>query len=84
MAHLADLRASAGEEVSAATASIILAGPALYLASNCLVKRTLWQYVPRSGTVAILALGRLIPLALASSALVLLGAATGVLGRAVA
>jgi low temperature requirement protein LtrA len=84
MAHLADLRASAGEEVSAATASIILAGPALYLAGNRLFKWALWQYAPRSRTVAILALGTLIPLALASSTLVLLGAATGVLGRAVA
>jgi low temperature requirement protein LtrA len=67
------------EEATLASTALILGGPALYLAGSAIFKMALWQEVPWSRPVAILALGALIPLALVSSALVLLAAATLVL-----
>jgi low temperature requirement protein LtrA len=67
-----------GDRVSATTAWVILGGPALYLIGNALFKWALWNDVPRSRLIAILALAALIPVALVSSTLGLLAAATAV------
>lgn len=63
-------------KTTVASAALILGGPALYLIGNGAFVRALWDRVPRSRVVAILALGALAPLALVSSTLALLGAAT--------
>jgi low temperature requirement protein LtrA len=63
-------------EVDAAHTALILGGPFLYLVGHALFKRTLWGYVPRYEAVAIVALLALVPVAIVSSALVLLFAAT--------
>jgi low temperature requirement protein LtrA len=65
--------------LTTATAALILGGPALYLAGNALFKHALWGELPRSRMVALGALGAMIALALVSSPLVLLAAATAVL-----
>lgn len=66
------------DSVTAATASIILGGPALYLAGTVLFKSALWGYVPASRFAGIAALAAIVPLALVASNLVLAAAATGV------
>jgi len=65
--------------VTVATTALILVGPALYLVGNALFKWALWDRLPRSRLVAICALVALVPVAVVSSALVLLVAATLVL-----
>jgi low temperature requirement protein LtrA len=60
---------------SAAVASVILGGPALFLAGNALFKHALLGYVPHSRFLAIGALALLAPLALVVSPLVLSAAA---------
>ena len=57
-------------------AALILGGPAFYLAGNALFKWALWDRLPRSRLVAICALAALVSLAVVSSTLVLLVAAT--------
>jgi low temperature requirement protein LtrA len=63
-------------EATVATAALILGGPTLYLAGNALFKWALWDRLPRSRLVAICALAALVSLAVVSSTLVLLVAAT--------
>jgi low temperature requirement protein LtrA len=58
------------------TTALILGGPALYLSGNTLFKWALWDRLPRSRLVALCALAALVPLAVVSSTLVLLVAAT--------
>ena len=67
------------DEPTVATTALILGGPALYLVGNALFKRALWDHLPRSRLIAICALVALVPVAVVSSALVLLVAATLVL-----
>lgn len=67
------------DPATAATAALILGGPALYLAGNVLFKRSLWGHVPRSRFVALCGLAALVPFALVASTLALLCAATLVL-----
>lgn len=67
------------DEPTVATTALTLGGPALYLVGNALFKWALWDRLPRSRLVAICALAALVPLAVVSSALVLLVAATLVL-----
>jgi low temperature requirement protein LtrA len=55
---------------------VILGGPALYIAGNALFKRALWGEFPRSRPMAILALAAFVVLALVSSMVILLSAAT--------
>jgi low temperature requirement protein LtrA len=62
--------------VTAATAAVILGGPALYLLGNALFKWALWRELPRSRPLAILTLSVLVLLALVSSLVILLFAAT--------
>jgi low temperature requirement protein LtrA len=64
------------DEATVATTALILGGPALYLVGNALFKWALWDRLPRSRLVAICALAALVPLAVVSSALGLLVAAT--------
>ena len=66
-------------QATVAVAVLVLGGAALYLLGNGLFMWALWDRVPRSRSVAILALGALVSLALVSSTLVLLGAATVVI-----
>ena len=68
-----------GDGATSATTALILGGPALYLVGNALFKWTLWDRLPRSRLVAVCALVALVPVAVVSSALVLLVAATLVL-----
>lgn len=63
-------------EATVEAAALILGGPALYLAGNALFKWALWDRLPRSRLVAICALATLVSLAVVSSTLVLLVAAT--------
>jgi low temperature requirement protein LtrA len=65
--------------VTVATTALILGGPALYLVGSALFKLALWDRLPRSRLIAICALGALVPVAVGSSALVLLVAVTLVL-----
>lgn len=67
------------DQATVASTVLILGGPALYLVGNALFKRTLWGHVPRSRPLAVGALAALVPVAVVSSALVLLVAATLVL-----
>ena len=64
------------DEATVATAALILGGSALYLAGNALFKWALWDRLPRSRLVAICTLAALVPLAVVSSTLALLIAAT--------
>jgi low temperature requirement protein LtrA len=64
------------DEATVATTALILGGPALYLVGNALFKWALWDRLPRSRLVAICALAALVSLAVVSSTLVLLVAAT--------
>ena len=68
-----------GEEVSTAGAALILGGPALYLVGHSLFKLAVWGHLSPSRAAGVLALGALAPVALVSSALVLIVAATSVL-----
>ena len=63
-------------EATVAAAALVLGAPALYLLGNGLFTWALWNRLPRSRAVAIFALGSLVALALVSSTLVLLSAAT--------
>lgn len=67
-----------GEQLDAATACLILGGPVLFLAGQALFKWTLWGHVPLSRLAPIGALLALIPVAVVSTALVLLSLATAV------
>lgn len=62
--------------VTLGTTALILGGFALYLLGNALFEWALQGRVPRSRLVAVCVLAALLPLSLASSALVLLSAAT--------
>jgi low temperature requirement protein LtrA len=68
-----------GDEVSSGEAALILGGPALYLLGHILFKLTVWGHISPSRLGGVCALGALAPLAAASSALVLIAAATAVL-----
>jgi low temperature requirement protein LtrA len=63
-------------DVHAATACLVLGGPALFLVGGALFKRAVWGYVPVSRLVMIAALLALIPVAIVSTVLVLLALAT--------
>jgi len=65
-----------GNELNAATACLILGGPALFLVGQTLFKWALWGHVPADRLVAIGAVLALIPVALVSTVLVLLSLAT--------
>ena len=65
--------------VSTAVALTILGGPALYLIGNGWFQWALWDELPRSRIVGLVALAAAIPLALFDSRLLLLIAATAVL-----
>jgi low temperature requirement protein LtrA len=67
------------QEVSAGEAALILGGPALYLVGHSLFKLALWGHLSPSRAAGVLALGALLPVAVMSSALVLIIAATFVL-----
>ncbi len=67
-----------GDQVDAATACLILGGPALFLVGHTLFKRSLWGFVPRARLAAMGALVALIPVAIVSSTLVLLALASAV------
>jgi low temperature requirement protein LtrA len=68
-----------GDQLDVATASLILGGPALFLAGQMLFKSTVFGRVPLSRLIPIAALLALIPVAVVSTAFVLLVLATGVL-----
>ncbi len=67
------------EEATVATTALILGGPALYLLGNVLFKWAVWNHLAMPRLVAIGALIALIPVAIVSSRLVLMIAATLVL-----
>lgn len=67
-----------GDQLDVATACLILGGPALFLVGQALFKWALWGHVPLSRLAPIGAVLALIPVALASTALVLLSLATTV------
>jgi len=73
-----------GGEVTTGEAALILGGPALYLLGHSLFKLTLWGHISPSRLAGLCALGALVPLALISSALLLIAAATLVLVGVVA
>lgn len=62
--------------MSAAVATVMLSGPAIFLAGNALFKFTVTGSTPWAPTIGICALGLLVPLALLGNRLVLGGAAT--------
>jgi low temperature requirement protein LtrA len=66
------------EQVHAATACLILGGPALFLAGQMLFKRAVWGPIPRSRLVPFAAFAALILVAIVSTLLVLLTLATAV------
>jgi low temperature requirement protein LtrA len=66
------------DQVDAATAYLILGGPALFLIGHTLFKRALWSVVPRGRLAAIAALIALIPIAIVSTTLVLLALTSAV------
>lgn len=68
-----------GAEVSTAEAALVLGGPALYLVGHSLFKLAVWGHLSPSRAGGIVALCALVPLAVLSSALVLIAAATVVL-----
>jgi low temperature requirement protein LtrA len=68
-----------GNEVSTGEAALILGGPALYLVGHSLFKLAVWGHLSPSRAAGVLALGALVPVAVMSSALVLIVAATLVL-----
>jgi low temperature requirement protein LtrA len=65
--------------VTTATATVILGGPALYLAGNALFKRQSAPHLPLSHLIGIAMLALLMPFALAMTTLTLAAAATAVL-----
>jgi low temperature requirement protein LtrA len=66
------------DQVAAATACLILGGPALFLVGHTLFKRALWGLVPRARLAAIGALAALIPVAIVSTTLLLLALTSAV------
>jgi low temperature requirement protein LtrA len=64
--------------VHAATACLILGGPALFLAGQMLFKRAVWGPIPLLRLVPFVAFAALILVALVSTLLVLLALATAV------
>ena len=68
-----------GPEVSTGEAALILGGPALYLVGHSLFKLAVWGLLSPSRAAGVLALGALVLIAVVSSALVLIVAATSVL-----
>jgi low temperature requirement protein LtrA len=71
-----------GDQLNVATTCLILGGPFLFLAGQTLFKRALWGYVPRDRLATIGVLLVLIPVAVASTALLLLSLATTVVATA--
>jgi low temperature requirement protein LtrA len=67
------------DEVSAAQSLLILGGPALFLAGTWLFKMAVWRHVSISRTLGLAALALLSPMAMMTSSLAMLGAATTVL-----
>jgi low temperature requirement protein LtrA len=67
-----------GDQVDAATACLILGGPALFLFGHTLFKWALWGHVPRARLAAIGAVIALIPLAIVSTTLLLLALTSAV------
>jgi low temperature requirement protein LtrA len=67
-----------GDQVDAATACLVLGGPALFLVGHTLFKRALWGFVPRARLAAMVALVALIPIAIVSPTLVLLALTSAV------
>jgi low temperature requirement protein LtrA len=68
-----------GQGVSTGEAALILGGPALYLVGHSLFKLAVWGHLSPSRAAGMLALCALVPVAVMSSALVLIAAATSVL-----
>jgi low temperature requirement protein LtrA len=66
-------------EVGTAVVLTILGGPALYLIGNCWFQWALWDTLPRSRIVGLIALAAALPLAVLHSRLALLVAATAIL-----
>jgi low temperature requirement protein LtrA len=58
----------------------IVGGPALYLIGNCWFQWALWNTIPRSRIVGLIALAAAIPLAALDSRLLLFAVATAILG----
>ena len=73
-----------GNDVTTAEAALILGGPALYLLGHNLFKLAIWGHLSPSRLAGLCALGALAPLAMVSSALLLIAAATLVLVGVVA
>ncbi len=73
-----------GQGVSTAEAALILGGLALYLLGHNLFKLAVWGHLSPSRMAGLCALGALVPLALISSALILIAAATSVLAGVIA
>ena len=67
-----------GDAIGAATACLVLGGPALYLTGNALFKLTLWGRVPVSRPLALLALAAAVPLAFVLPGLGLLAVAMAI------
>ena len=67
-----------GRQLDVATACLILGGPSLYLIGQALFKSAVWGHVPLSRLAPIVATVLLIPVAVVSTALVLLSLATAV------
>jgi low temperature requirement protein LtrA len=65
-------------DVHVSTACLIIGGPALFLAGQLLFKRAVWGYVPPSRLLTLALVLVLIPVAVFSTALVLLALVTGV------
>jgi low temperature requirement protein LtrA len=63
-------------QTHAATACLVLGGPALFLVGEMLFKWTVWRHVPPTRVVPIGMLVALIPVAFVSSVLLLLSLAT--------
>ena len=70
--------------MTTAEAALILGGPALYLLGHNLFKLAIWGHLSPSRLAGLCALGALAPLAMVSSALLLIAAATLVLVGVVA
>lgn len=68
-----------GDQLDVATACLLLGGPSLFLVGQMLFKWALWGHVPLSRSAPVGALLALIPVAVVSTALLLLSLATAVI-----
>ena len=69
-------QARPGDQLNIASTCLILGGPFLFLAGQTLFKRAVWGYVHRNRLMATGVLLALIPVAVASTVLLLLALAT--------